>query len=320
MNKKLLIIIGVVLVVILVIVFSPRSDKSTPQTKDLIYSGATLLEFDPSAKTISQVDDETGDRSEIATTSTGEIISAELNPNGTQILYSEPSVSEDTVIDETMNPEAENLYIQAIGREKGPTTISNVFSPVWVDNNIIAYQDISEAGNGSIVLYSANESRELRRINIAQYTQKSIRVLNDTTLLISDYSSDIGDISSKTLDLTTGKFAEFITSYGFVARTLQDSPLLAYQTSKAFSGSVDTRVINWKTQKVVLSVSSPVTKVAWSQDSIYYIEGSNLIRFEMATGSKTTLKNSIPEQTSIAAIIGNALVLTTGEITENVAI
>lgn len=320
MNKKLILIIGLVLIALLIIIFIPKSKQSYVETNEIVSSQDDALIFNPSSKTIFYQDEETGASAEIAKTNTSELISAELNQNKTQLLFSEPTVSEDQVIDENVNVEAEVLSVQVLGQEKAPLTIQNVFSPIWIDNDTIVYQDISQTDKSSIVLFSTTTGKEEQRITLASPTQLTLQILNQTNILLSEYSSDIGDVKAQILNLSTEKFTEFTTGYGFKARTQSGSELLGYQTSESYSGSASTKIINWKTQKQVLALNVPVAKIAWDANNVYYIEGTTLMKYELSSGAKTNLKDSVGSETSILGIKSGNLILLTGNATKNVKI
>lgn len=289
MNKKILIFSAVAAIIItLGIYFATRRSAPTQnnQTEQTFTASTGVLQFDPKSQTISIFDPAINRTKKLTSIADSDVIDMATNADQTSLLYSTSSFPPDSVLQVGDNPEAQILNIKSLSGAFADISKANVFSPAWLSPDKIIYQDIPDSGNGDLVIFSVSENQIVNRVSFEPATQSQIHPLNDKTVIVSDFSSDVGDVTSRLVNLDSGEYSDYIAGYGLQFKSVPASKYLAYQTSSKDSAETKTAIIDWSSKEKILELdSSWVSLVGWAAngEKIYYIENSLLKSYDIVS-------------------------------------
>jgi len=230
----------------------------------------------------------------------------ELSPDEKNLMYSTFAANE------SLETDFAELSVKGVDRNQAIATIPNTFSPRWLDENRIIYQNV----DFEFVIYSI-DSKTSSKTGVKTEDLYDISVLSDQKIAISAYSTDIGRSTAKLVDLGQSSLSDLFTANGLSLKTLKDSKIIGYQSVD--SETVTSTLVNYETKKIVFSVKQPIGNVAWNQDAskIFYQENDALISMDSVTNTKTTLLARLEGRLNLLeALSGNRLLVKTANSTQ----
>jgi len=238
---------------------------------------------------------------------------AVMSDDNSALFYTTDSSEDQTA---AMGFESENLTIVSLDNSFSNLQEKDIFSPVWLDNKKIAYY-LPGNNQGSVVIKDVATGKTTKQITVNAPGSQELNVLDNNHLLINDYSSDVGNISSSIADLTNGRVAPYITGLGLKFKTVVESKYLAYQTLE--NDQAVTKIIEWQNKNKLLEMQETVDNFDWLKTDKEIIYGTRglLYRFDVASTKSVAQNKKYTEPLlAIKILSDNKLFLRTEEKTE----
>jgi len=316
MNKKVLIIIGAIVIIILaVLIYSSQKNKSVTDllaspTPVAITDWANGVVYDTTNNKIKFFDPSLNSYQDV-TSITGEIPTyAELSNDQKTLLYTtDPNAASETI---EVNPDLSNLKVKSISDGSLAFEQNSIFSPKFLDDESIVYQDFSSTNSGRIILRSVQTGQILKWVDIGEKDPVDIYVLDQSHIICTQYSSDVGEVSSKLVNLNSLEIIDYINGEGLQFSTVYGSPYVASQTVSANKFSIS--LIKWQTKENVLSLDIPLEQLTWDVDgkNVYYIENNQIIQKDLTSQNQKVLQKVSPSGApSLQMLLGGDLLLKT---------
>jgi len=300
MTRKKIIILAVILLVATTasIVYLKIQKKTTInnsqiQTDNPISSFRNGLNYNSSTREITKFNPATQSYDTIAKTKDINPSYVEISPDGKNLILSTNPNSDGEIL--SVDPDFANLTVRPVNDERASIVAESIFSPHFLDKKNIIYQDLSASGEGDLVVRSIESGKALKNIAIGEDGPSDIHVLDASHIIASQYSSDIGDINAKFVDLSSGEYSGYLSGKGLIFKTLSGSPYLAYQTLEA--SGISSNLINWKTKQSLKTSTEPIGNLTWSQDGSQIFSAKDTTVLQEGTdGQRSTFKQLTGEK------------------------
>jgi hypothetical protein len=297
MNKKIIIFVAAAILIIIIgiFIFVSRSPKALQPASQITYSTNETdeLSFNQNSGTLSRFNPNTNQFESVTRIPDKQVIDFQLSADSSSLFYTFDPFSSNQVIEQGINPEAQTLKVKSLNDQTTALTKENTFSAVWLDASTLIYQDISPLGGGKLVIYSLKEAKEIKRVDLGSSDQVVISPLSKSYVVVYDYSTDVGQVSSQIVNLDSLTREKFLSGNGLEIKTVPDSKYLAYQT--ASGEAVKTTVINWQTREKLYELNSPIHNLDWQKndDVIYFVADGKLKEYNLVSKKELTLRDSV---------------------------
>lgn len=316
MNKKMLMIIGAVLVIVIIAILAYYSSKnqgagnlSASPTPVAITDWGNDLVFDTQEQKFKSFDPDTNSYRDINVRIEETPTYAELSGNQKSLFYTtDPNAKSDTI---EVNPDLSNLKALNVADNSLIFELKNIFAPKFLTDDTIIYQDFASGNtSGFITVRSLENGKIIKQVNIGEEDPVEINVLDRGHIIATQYSSDVGEVSSKLINIDTRGVNEYISGRGLSFKTVYNSPLVASQVIE--NEKTSTSLLKWSSKENILNLNISVGQLTWNQDGgkSYYIKDGQIIERNLSSGSERTLKNiSASASSSIETLSNGQLIL-----------
>lgn len=308
MNKKfVLIIVAVVLIGLVVFYFASKKSSQAPADQNVSYNkNGVSIAYDKTTGQVKKYDSENQIYQKIDSLKNAVPTYLELSPDQKSYLYTtDPTAGSDSApIDDSSN-----LTVKSLDHGFPEINLQSVFDPQWFNDSSVIYQSLAAQNKGKIVLKDVKTGKELKSVSIGDTNPNEIDVLDSSHVIIYQYSSDVGDISAKILNLDTEKQTDFAKGNGLRVKTIPPSHFVAYQIINGDQPM--TKLVDWSTRQEILTLNRSLENITWTNDSqkVYYVKDSMLISFNPTTKNEGLISEINPEVTGLVVLpTGNVLV------------
>lgn len=267
-KKWIFAVLGLVFLVAVVFYFI-YSNRNQSNQGNISVSGEKVIEYSASGGPLKILNNASGKfeyLSDLNVEKDNEIDDVAFSPDGKSYLYSSVyNFPSDQVLSEEDDIEARSVYFSD---KKGPS-IFKAYSPVWLSNGKIIYQD---RNSYELVIYSVTEQKEISRHDFGFEDSVEIYPLDENNIVALPTTYDVGEITSQIIDLETGKIKNYLSGLGLEIKTIVGTNLLAYQQIDTSNNAL-TKIINWETRAQVGETGIPVWSLTWDkQGAVKYLD------------------------------------------------
>lgn len=212
----------------------------------------------------------------------------------------------------------EHLSVVSLDNSFTKVEENNVFSPVWISNEKIAYY-VLDQDKGQLVVKDIKQNKNINQVKIEREGTQQVSVLDENNVLINDFSSDVGDIASSIINLKTGKITPYLSGLGLKFKTVPGSKFVGYQVIE--NDQATTRIVDWQSKAKILEKRETIDNFDWLNTDKEIIYGTNgqLYRFEITSAKSTALNRKYTEPLLVIKLLsGNNLLLKTEEKSETI--
>lgn len=285
MKKKFIIILAIILVLgtAVAIYFIVKSKNTNSQTVAMpvhyFNNSGTEIYFDTADNTLktSSFDNKIINKSLIQLSQKPDFI--ELSPSNNAFL---------TVTNKSgVNSDTGTLLVRSLDNSFQDYTLTNAYSPHFLDDQRVIFSK-DDGKNISMSVYDL-KTKTSKQIPLDRNVPVEIEVMDGSTALIYDLSSDVGDNTLERVDLNSGSIIKVDSGYGLKAKTVYDSNY--YGVLKIDKTSTDSKLIKSDGSIALELKDVPLDNISWTSkaDLAVFVQSKVLYKYDLASGVKNKI-------------------------------